>query len=91
MAGALDALWRPLCDAGDPRAFGTALRGALGALARPADQAARDAAEDVRAAIDELEATPPALLEGLAGRRGRGDAAAVSTSVGVGTRGRERP
>jgi inactivated superfamily I helicase len=65
VAGALDALWQPLSVAGDPRAFGAALRDALGALAHPADHAARDAAEAVRAAIDELEATPPALLAGL--------------------------
>lgn len=65
VAGALDALWKPLSAAGDPRAFGAALRDALGALAHPADHAARDAAEAVRAAIDELEATPPALLAGL--------------------------
>jgi ATP-dependent helicase/nuclease subunit B len=65
VAEALDSLCAPMLRAAAPRAFGGALRDALGSLVRPMDQGARDAADAVRSAIDELESAPPALLAGL--------------------------
>ncbi len=65
VAESLDELCASLAGAAGPVAFGGALREALGALVSPADQASRDAAGAVRSAIDELEAAPPALLDGM--------------------------